>query len=183
MKQDYQWLEGYAQTLLGQHVLELGSGSGIDTKVILKHANSVIATDLYPNQNTQIRAIALDHSKPLPFKNRQFDVVVASLCLHYFPRKTTQAIFEEIARVLKPDGTLICRVNSYQDAKHGAVGFPVIEPGLLNVNGKPKRFFRAAEIRELLGGFFIINSMEHRTIDRYQSPKCVYEFSARPIKR
>jgi len=178
MKLDYKWLDSYTDMLSDKTVLELGCGSGIDTTLISKLAKCFVSGDIEPMPNAQHRLQVLDHSKNLPFKNGSFDTVVASLCLHYFSMENTKEIIAEISRVLVPDGKFICRLNSYKDEHHGSVGFPQIEPGLYNVNGKPKRFFREAQIRTLWKHGYILDEISHKSIDRYQRAKYIYEFSA-----
>lgn len=176
MKQDHSWLESYSELLTGKRVLELGCGSGLDTRIISRYSESVIACDAARGANKDV--LLLDHSKRFPFENGAFDTVVASLCLHYFTLETTKSIIEEIARVQTAGGRFICRLNSYKDENYGAVGFPEIEPGLYNVNGEQKRFFTEQEIHALWSQRYKINEIGHKIIDRYAKDKYVYEFCA-----
>ena len=163
--------------LRGKSVLELGCGSGIDSRFISGLTNNLVPGDIDPKTNSG-NVLILDHSKPLPFKNETFDTVVASLTLHYFSKSITKDIIKEISRVLRRQGTVICRLNSYKDENYGAVGHPEIEPGLYNVNGEQKRFFREEEITELWSHDFIPSAILHKSIDRYEHAKFVYEFTA-----
>lgn len=177
MIHDHDWLESYSDMLRGKAVLELGCGSGIDTNFISRLACSLVSGDIEP-QACVDGALELDHSKTLPFKDRTFDVVVASLCLHYFCMAKTKEVITEISRVLKYRGLIICRLNSYKDENYGAVGYPELEPGFYNVKGEKKRFFREEEIRELWSREFALSKVVHKNIDRYEEAKFVYEFSA-----
>lgn len=178
MKHDYNWLEPYVKILKGKEVLELGCGSGLDTTVISTLAKRLVSSDIAPIQDSQHTVQALDHSKKLPFKSTGFDTVVASLCLHYFSLEVTKEIIAEISRILKPNGKLICRLNSYKDENYGSVGYPQIETGLYNVNGEQKRFFREEDIRILWKQGYSLDNLSHKKIDRYEKAKYVYEFSA-----
>ncbi|MEM7344177.1 MAG: class I SAM-dependent methyltransferase [Chloroflexota bacterium] len=178
MKQDYNWLASYSDIIRDKRVLELGSGPGLDTGTLNQYTQSVIATDLDPTVVVNGQTLIVDHSSGLPFEGGRFDVVVASLCLHYFTWAKTGEIMADIRRILETNGTLICRVNSDKDINYGAVGFPEIEPGLHLVKGKEKRFFKVAEIRDLLAGTYQLLSLTHKRIDRYHSPKYIYEFLA-----
>lgn len=178
MKHDYSWLDPYAEMLDGKTILELGCGSGLDSIVLARYAKYLISGDLTPNLQSQGSVLAFDHSKKLPFENSSFDTVVASLCLHYFKREKTEEIITEVSRVLKPQGLFIGRVNSYKDENHGSVGYPEIEAGLFSVCGEQKRFFQEQEIRALWGKGYSLNKISHKSIDRYQKPKWVFEFSA-----
>ena len=178
MKHDHSWLVPYAEILEGKVILELGCGSGIDTTVLSDYAETLVSGDIAPKAESQGTVLALDHSKALPFKNGSFDTVVASLCLHYFRIEKTKEIITEISRVLKPQGSFICRLNSYKDENYGSVGYPEIEPGLYDVNGEQKRFFQEHEIRSLWEQGYSLRAISHKSIDRYQKVKWVYEFSA-----
>jgi len=58
------------------------------------------------------------------------------------------------------------------------VGHSEIEPGLYNVNGEQKRFFKEQQIQELWGQEYSMGVILHKGIDRYQKTKYVYEFKA-----
>lgn len=176
MKQDISWVETWSKDLIGKKVLELGCGAGIDTEIIRRHSSLVVSTDILDHGTSA--TVRLDHSQPLPFLENKFDVVVASLCLHYFSWRKTSEIVEEIARVLSKDGLLICRVNSTNDKNYGAVGSPEIEPNMYRAEGKPKRFFDRSDIEKLFSAGWCLLDLKESCIDRYQKPKEVWEFGA-----
>lgn len=174
---DYQWLDKWSSYISGKKVLELGCGSGIDTRSVSDLASSVVACDLKPGSKfpLNVEVLELDYSKPLPFK-KEFDVVIASLSLHYFDGKTTQGIVAEIARVLMVGGILLCRLNSSEDINYGARESPALETGLVNVGGTAKRFFDKSSILELFAGHWAFIELQHKSIDRYTKTKHVWEF-------
>lgn len=53
----------------------------------------------------------------LPFESETFDLVFASLSIHYFDDKTTKKLVSEIKRVLKNDGLFIGSVNGTEALK------------------------------------------------------------------
>lgn len=173
-KRDYDWLKKYAADLSGKSILELGAGPGIDTKRLRALSTNVTETDLHANPSQNIAA--LDHSQPLPFPTAGFDVVIASLCLHYFDWAKTQSIAAELHRVLKPNGVLIGRVNSIADVHYGAKGYPEIEPHFYQVKNKTKRFFSGDNIQKLFEKGWTIDSVLETEIDRYDKVKTVFEF-------
>jgi len=176
MKADYQWLKPWVARISNKSILELGAGNGIDSACLRRYCRTLVATDLKSNQELEISY--LDHGKPLPFDENSFDVVVASLTLHYFYWDHTAEIINEICRVLQSGGLLICRVNSANDDHYGANGYPEIEPGLYSVNGQQKRFFTREDIVTLFDEKWNLESIEEKRIDRYRHPKMVWEFGA-----
>jgi SAM-dependent methyltransferase len=179
MRQDHRWLENWLEKINNLVVLELGCGEGIDTRVIAQHAKSVVACDKSPLQsNTDVTTILkLDHSENLPFNDHSYDLVIASLCLHYFDRSTSNRIVAEISRVLKNRGVLLCRLNSVRDVNYGATGYPEIETGVYNVEGEQKRFFSERDIRQLFPDPWVLSPLVEKSIDRYGDEKVVWEFT------
>jgi ubiquinone/menaquinone biosynthesis C-methylase UbiE len=54
-------------------------------------------------------------SHDLPFKDQFFDLIISWRVLHNIPIQARKQAFQEIGRVLKPGGTLICSVQSADD--------------------------------------------------------------------
>jgi SAM-dependent methyltransferase len=163
-------------------ILELGCGSGRDTRYLTERELHVIAGDYSPQaldicrQHAPLSDVrAIDIREPLPFRNNVFPVIVASLCLHYFPWSQTMAIMAEIRRCLQPGGYLLARVNSTGDRHYGAAGHPEVEPGLHNVDGELKRFFNREAVELLIGEGWRVRNLEELTVHRYDSPKVVWE--------
>lgn len=164
-------------------VLELGCGEGRDTLTLLGLGlGEMTALDLSAEavrrcqqHSSALHCLAHDLRQPLPFADDTFHVVVASLCLHYFPWPTTQAITAKIHRLLKPSGLLLCRLNSTKDEHYGAVGFPELSPHYYQVNGSPKRFFDWGDVSALFASGWHWIAVEEMQIDRYEKPKSVWE--------
>ena len=137
-------------------VLEIGCGRGYDTRYLLDTGCHVTCLDLSWNALQQVATISptLDLvnatlPNPLPFRAASFAFAVAGLSLHYFLWRDTRRIVQEIARVLKPNGTLIFRVNSTEDVLHGAGRGEEIEPNLFLYQGRYKRFFSETMCHDL----------------------------------
>ncbi len=90
-------------------LLELGAGLGQDSAYFTELGYDVTATDLNIDHlqtlgDEKFTVEAVDLRKPLPYSDSSFDIVYAHLSLHYFDQKTTEQIFSEIERILKPGG-------------------------------------------------------------------------------
>lgn len=98
-------------------VLEIGAGTGLHTKSLLKTGAQVTATDISQNALTvlemryanikfsdNLRTITADIEE-LPFENEYFDVVTCAGSLSYGEK---DKVDNEIRRVLRSFGNLIC---------------------------------------------------------------------------
>jgi len=181
------WLERWMPLIMAQAsvpaVLELGCGSGEDSAYLVQQGiANLTCTDLSPTAVARCARAAPDALRvchdlrePLPFADRSFDVVVASLCLHYFAWEKTETILRDIARCLTPQGVLLCRLNSTRDVHFGAVGHERVGSNYYLVEGVPKRFFDRESIERLFGQGWQIISLEELSIARYDKPKMVWE--------
>lgn len=90
-------------------VLELGAGTGKLTRSLTARGHTVVATDLSPEMLARLTATglpvhtAVTGAERLPFAAQSFDAVVAAQSFHWFDHR---AALPEIARVLRPRGTL-----------------------------------------------------------------------------
>lgn len=179
------WLEQWNDILdrsRQSQILELGCGSGRDTRYLTERGLNVIAGDYSPLALESCRKQApladvrmIDIRAPLPFEDNAFPVVVASLCLHFFPWSETMTIISEIHRCLTVRGFLLARVNSIGDLHYGAAGHPEVEPGLYRMDGKLKRFFDRDSANRLAGPEWKVHSLKEMTVYRYDSPKILWE--------
>jgi len=99
------WMAGSAPG----KVLELGAGTGKLTASLLAHGHTVVATDPEPRMLRTLRKrlkgtpVAQAKAERIPLRSSSVDVVVAAQCFHWF---TPEYALPEIARVLRPGGTL-----------------------------------------------------------------------------
>lgn len=162
------WLEQFAGDLTpGLFALDLGCGRGDDALLMadsrlrvvgleLSHARVAHAARRVP-EACFVRASL---TSALPFEGRSFDLVTASLCLHYFDRPTTEAIVREVARILRPGGTLLARVNAVGDVESSYGVGVEREPDLWEVEpGRLKRFFTEDSLRALLEPCFAVDAL------------------------
>lgn len=176
------WLPLIAERAGGQPVLELGCGGGRDTATLAAAGHRVVAIELSPEAVARARervpSVQIhcqDIRAPFPLAERSVGVVVASLSLHYFDWSETIALAGRVHEVLKPDGVLLCRLNSTNDHHFGASGHPEIEKDFYLVDGTPKRFFDRNAVDRLFAHGWRMLAIEEKVIDRYDRPKSVWE--------
>lgn len=178
------WLDLFAEVIAQakEPVLDLGCGGGNNTKYLLGKGKQVIACDQsekaiedIQNNFPQItEAKCFNMLDGLPFTDASFAVVIADLCLHYFTEKDTDFLLGEIARILKPGGHLMFRVNSMNDVNHGAGEGIEIEPHVYETkNGTLKRFFVEEDIKRLFGRF-AIEYCQEEIMSRYTLEKRLF---------
>jgi ubiquinone/menaquinone biosynthesis C-methylase UbiE len=102
----------------GEAVLDLGSGSGMDTFVAGVHVTetgTVTGIDMTDEQVEKARNLAADagfhnvefhqgYIETLPFEDGSFDAAISNGVINLSAEK--DRVFEEVSRVLKPDGRL-----------------------------------------------------------------------------
>ena len=97
------------------NVLEIGSGFGEHTEIILKTNCSLTVSDISESclnllkikfsKSYKNSTYVLADIEDLPFKNNQFDAVCSAGVLSY---GKPNVVYNEIKRVLKPNGYFIC---------------------------------------------------------------------------
>jgi SAM-dependent methyltransferase len=182
---DYEpWLEAWqALVKASRHtsILELGCGMGLDARYLIERGYRVIATDYSQEALTIVRQLVpeattaqLDLRNGLPFSDDSFQLVIASLSLHYFSWAQTQAIVQNIYNCLRPGGFLLVRVNSTRDVNHGAVGYTAVEPNYRLVGRVLKRFFDQESLDKLFQSGWKIHCQEEKVIMHYRA-KVIWE--------
>lgn len=185
------WLAPFESRLreAGPRLLDIGCGPGLDTTFLAKCGFEVIGFDRRdPGWGAEIRPgvtfFRADVRWP-PFREGAFDVVLASLSLHYLPWAETVAAFTAAAACLCSGGLLLFRVNADDDYNHGAGEGEEIEPGFFRRPpesggwSETKRFFTEADVLAALPPGLTVEHLAHRTIRRYARPKQAWECLAR----
>lgn len=97
-------------------VLDLGCGPGINTKKMYNAGAKIKGIDLSTNLikiaktiNPKVEFIVGDINK-LPYKNKEFDIVVCSLVLGHI--KNWNSVLSEIRKVLKKEGLLVFSIHN-----------------------------------------------------------------------
>lgn len=155
----------------GTTMLELGCGAGVDARWFARRGCTVTATDFspivvgrnqhHPDNPPDVTYRVVDSSAPLPFPDGHFDAVYAHLSLHYFPRDTTLAIFEEIRRVLRPGGAVMFLCKSTADPLHGQG--EELEPDMYLRDGHVRHFFSDQLVHDCLADAFRDPLIDHGT--------------------
>lgn len=168
-------------------VLDLGCGIGDDACDLAERGCRVIALDYGIDRLRQVPErpgielrVAGDLAGRLPFRNETFDLIVASLSLHYFNTDTTNAAVAEVARVLKGEGGLLARVNARGDYNFGYGEGAEIEPDVFRQpDGRLKRFFTPETLERFLQPCFTVERIVPRTILQHGREKRTLECLAR----
>ena len=163
-------------------MLELGCGGGRDTAALVEAGHHVVAVELSAEAVARAKervpsaeVHCQDIRASFPVADGGTGVVLASLSLHYFSWAETTVLVERIRQVLRPDGILLCRLNSTNDHYFGASGHPPIAENYYLVDGGPKRFFDRTAVDRLFASSWSTLGIEERMIDRYDHPKAVWE--------
>lgn len=169
-------------------ILDLGCGEGLDSRFLTDSEFRVIAVDLsrealkIARQTARQAVLAqADLRDGLPFRNRTFRVIVASLSLHYSLWAQTQRVISGIRACLKPGGYLLARFNSHNDVNFGATGYPIVEPGCYLVEGELKHFFDQGHLDRLFRKRWLVCGLEERVICRHGKSKVIWELAAEKL--
>lgn len=149
-------------------VLELGCGVGNDSVAFANKGHDILATDfseiaIQKNKDTYkdisgLTFEVLDMSRPFKFNDNTFDVIYARLSLHYFTDTITRNIFQEIKRVLKPNGLICFICKSVKDPLYGKG--EEIEKDMFENEGHVRHFFSESYAKSLLEKDFEIKKMD-----------------------
>jgi ubiquinone/menaquinone biosynthesis C-methylase UbiE len=171
----------------GLHVLDLGCGLGDDACELADRGCRVVALDSQADRVRQVPRlpeielrITGDLAGHLPFRGEAFDLIVASLSLHYLDTETTKVAIAEVARVLREGCRLICRVNARGDVNFGYGQGEEVEPEVFRQpEGHLKRFFTPEMLERFLRPCFTVDRIAPRTILQNGREKRTLECLAR----
>lgn len=181
------WLDKHFSIITGRKsVLELGCGRGDDTSFLAKTGHIVVSCDVddravehIKNSYPGVFTCKFDMRDRFPFAVSSADIIIASLCLHFFTQDVTRGILSEIGRVLKRDGLFLCRLNSDKGFKQGMGPEPELAPGLYMTGGGMKQFYNEEMVRALFSGWNIISVDEYETV-KFSKQNVVFEIVMKP---
>ncbi len=178
------WIEDF-RTLLPESgkALDLGCGIGQYSRRLMEYGLDVVSADLSDlalekvsefNPNTR----KLDMRHPLPFADREFQLVFASLSIHYFSDAVTRKLMAEIRRILAEGGMFVGSVNGIQGLTGIREIAEEIEPHFYWVEDRYARLFDKEDLIRYLDGFTSVRIEERETI-RFENKKNYLVFLAR----
>jgi SAM-dependent methyltransferase len=106
-------------------ILDLGCGSGRDSIFFTKKGFEVAALDIFVDdvQQEKLKRFGIKFFRKdireINFKAESFDIIFAHLSLHYFDNKTTDKIFNNLYKILKPGGYVFVKCKSTADPYFG----------------------------------------------------------------
>lgn len=141
----------------GARVLELGSGNGRNTGILLRQGYDVVALDFSRAAVSAARSslpatgpghTVLADARALPLRTGSCDAVIARHIIGHMPRAGREQIAAEICRVLKAGGTLHFSAFSRGDFRYGK-GEAVENGTFLRGNGISTHYFTGNEVTTL----------------------------------
>jgi SAM-dependent methyltransferase len=143
-------------------VLELGAGTGIATRELVKRSGSLVSTDLGPKMLARLHErspqvpVVVSRAEALPFTDGSFDVVCGAQMWHWVD---VPVATPEVLRVLRPGGALAVWWNEV--AADGLPWWDAQQDRLEAGNPRYSRTYRARDYRSELTPYFA--SVEHWT--------------------
>jgi ubiquinone/menaquinone biosynthesis C-methylase UbiE len=128
-------------------LLDAGCGTGNYAHVLAPHVATVTLVDgsaemlavatekLTANPDATVAESRHATLQDLPFGDATFDAVMTNQVLHHLEDASSgtwpehRAVFEEYARVIKPNGVLVINTCSQEQVQHGYWGFSLIPKG------------------------------------------------------
>lgn len=179
------WLEKYIAEINkveSKTAIDLGCGIGQDTKWLLDKGFDVVSCDFSDRALNKLKEIMpnsktmqIDIKEKLPFKNNSIGLINANLSIHYFSMENTIKIFNEIRRVLKPNGLFVGRVNSDKNEGYIQENTKEIEKNFYYEDGRYRRLFNKEQFDTLTKDWNVIMLNEDVTI-RLGRKKALWEF-------
>lgn len=127
--------------------------------------------ELIPDSNT----MQIDIKEKLPFEDNSIGLIDANLSIHYFDMENTTKIFNEIHRILKPNGLFIGRMNSDKNEGYIKETTKEIEKNFYYDYGRYFRLFNKEQFDILTAGWNVIVLNENVTV-RLNRRKALWEF-------
>lgn len=188
---DGMWLRRHEAVLMEHrgNALDLGCGIGQNSDYLAELGFQVTGADLSTvalaelnRRSSGIKTVVLDMTEALPFEDGGFDVVVASLFIHYFSREETLRLSDEILRILSDGGIFVGAVNSSLAYKYIADHAIELEDNFYLSGNRRIRLFDTAQFDEFFSNYErCLLELTHTV--RFGEPKDMWEFVLRKPAR
>lgn len=143
----------------GMHILDLGCGTGVDDRLILRQYPHVNIVGVDPDKdaiaiakrNSQNIKYVIGYATNLPFENNRFDIVISTLVFHHLPTESKKEAMKEAYRVLKPGGLFLLTDLGKSKNKFWALlsWISLLEEGKDNIEGKIPLFMTEAGFKNV----------------------------------
>lgn len=159
-------------------ILDLGCGTGRNSLFFAQHGFQVFSADI-ARKPTDILRNKLDSKnisnvdvynfgfEDILFENDFFDGIICTSVLHHAKLENIRRGIEEIYRVLKPEGCLICDMLSTEDLSYG-LGEPIEENTFVGSRegeeGIPHHYTDVKELEILFKNFNEVNIYKNEYI-------------------
>ena len=125
----------FAEHVRGRHALDFGCGAGRSTRFVRACGFDVIGVDVAANMLRQAKAIDPDGDYRLmsgldfsPVEGRSFDLILSAFTFDNVPTMSNKvAMFEALARLLRPDGSIVNLVSSPEIYMHEWASFSTVD--------------------------------------------------------
>ncbi len=178
------WITKYESFLPNSNIkiLDLGCGVGQYATYFYYKGYQVTATDIsskaleyLKGKNSDIQLVLQDMSKPLKFKDNEFDIVFANLSIHFFSEEETKNSLLEIKRILRLGGLFIGSVNSTSAYEYIKDHVVEIEENFYNSNGRTVRLWDEKSFQKFFKDFKKL-SLNEVIEERFNKQKNKWEF-------
>lgn len=159
------WLDEFSSILesIDTTIIDLGCGvTGNNTLYLLEKGKKVLSCDFAEEALKEVskipkaKVLLFGMLDPFPFETSSVGLVIADLSLHYFRKKDTDKIIQEIKRILKPEGYLFFRVNSTSSTEYKKLiekDEKMLESNLFFNKNMEKRFFGENDLDSFFKGW------------------------------
>ena len=179
------WMEKYKNEICKNEykkAIDLGCGIGQDTRWLMDNGFDVISCDISEIALNKLKELIsnsktmqIDVKEKLPFGDNSIDLINSNLSIHYFNMKKTIEIFDEIYRILKPNGLFIGRMNSDKNEGYIKETTKEIEKDFYYDYGRYFRLFNKKQFDILTKKWNVIVLNENITV-RLNKQKALWEF-------
>ena len=148
-----------------KRLLEIGAGTGHDSKYFMEHGFEVAAIDLSPEMVKKCKEKGIDAYEMdfynLSALNKKFDCIWAMNTLLHVPKSDLLQVLKSIDAALNEDGLFFMGVYGGEDIEHDWDGYS-------SKIDKPRffSFYSEENLKEVLEAVFDISSFEQYDVER-----------------